>query len=84
MKYWREVFKNLSPFYFNNDLAKYKETIYNMDDVKVTRFDIISDRISIELYDKDGNLYVFRVGILSKEVIVDSIINGEFNRNQIV
>ena len=38
----------------------------------------------IEFYDKDGNAYTFRVGISSKEVIVDSVINGAFSRNQII
>ena len=41
-------------------------------------------RMYIEFFDKDGNSYAFRVGILSKEVIVDSTINGVFSRNQIL
>ena len=68
----------------NSNLTKYKNSIYNMDNVEITRFGIAADRMYIEFFDKDGNSYAFRVGILSKEVIVDSTINGVFSRNQII
>ena len=56
-----------------------------MDDINITRFYIASGRMCIEFFDKDGNSYAFRVGISSKEVIVDSTtINGVFSRNQII
>ena len=68
----------------NSNLTQYKNSIYNMDNVKITRFGISADRMYIEFFDKDGNSYALRVGISSKEVIVDSTINGVFNRNQII
>ena len=68
----------------NGDLKHYESSICNIGNVKITRFNIEGDRMCIEFYDKDGNAYTFRVGILSKEVIVDSVINGAFSRNQII
>ena len=68
----------------NSNLTQYKNSIYNMDNVKITRFGIAADRMYIEFFDKDENSYAFRVGISSKEVIVDSTINGVFSRNQIL
>ena len=59
-------------------------SIYNFGNVKITRFGIDADRMYIEFFDEAGNAYAFRVGISSKEVIVDSTINGVFNRNQII
>ena len=68
----------------NSNLTHYESSIYNLGNVKITRFSIEGDRMCIEFYDKDGNSYAFRVGISSKEVIVDSTINGVFSRNQIL
>ena len=68
----------------NSNLTHYESSICNIGNVKITRFNIDSDRMCIEFYDKDGNAYTFRVGISSKEVIVDSVINGAFSRNQII
>ena len=68
----------------NSNLTKYKNSVYNMDNVKITRFNITAGRMVIEFFDKDGNSYSFLVGISSKEVIVDSVINGVFSRNQIL
>ena len=68
----------------NSNLIKQQKSIYNMSNINITRFGIEADRICIEFFDKDGNTYVFRVGISSKEVIVDSTINGVFSRNQIL
>ena len=55
-----------------------------MSNINITRFGIDAGRMWIEFFDKDGNSYAFRVGISSKEVIVDSKINGVFSRNQII
>ena len=68
----------------NSNFTKYKNSIYNMDSINITRFGIEADRMCIEFFDKDGNSYSFRVGISSKEIIVDSTINGVFSRNQII
>ena len=68
----------------NRDLKHYESTICNIGNVKITRFNIEGGRMCIEFYDKDGNSYTFRAGISSKEVIVDSVINGAFSRNQII
>ena len=68
----------------NSNFTKYKNSIYNMDDIKITRFNIEAGRMVIEFFDTDGNSYAFRVGISSKELIVDSIINGVFSRNKIL
>ena len=69
----------------NSNLTQYEKSIYNMYSVKITRFVIEGGRMCIEFFDKDGNSYAFRVGISSKEVIVDTTTkDGVFSRNQII